>query len=60
MYVLENLQTSAPQMYVAAQKGYTLQGIVGQIVTIYGTLMPRNDPNINMQLLIAENFVVRK
>lgn len=56
MYTLEDRQTGAPLMYVTTQPGGTLRDYVGQIITVYGTLVSRNDDYIRMQYLMAENI----
>jgi hypothetical protein len=54
MYVLVNMKTGAPIIYVTTNAGMSLREYVGQTVTIYGSIATRQDASINMQYLIAE------
>ena len=57
MWLLEKLDgTGAPIIYVTTQPGTSLNGLVGQTMTLYGTLAVRNDENIRMQYIVAEQF----
>jgi hypothetical protein len=57
MWLLEKLDgTGTPILYVTTQPGTSLNGLVGQTMTLYGTLAIRNDENIRMQYIVAEQF----
>ena len=57
MWLLEKLDgTGAPIIYVTTQPNTSLNGLVGQTMTLYGTLAVRNDENIRMQYIVAEQF----
>lgn len=56
VYVLENRDTRAPLMYVTTAPGQSLREYVGQTINVYGTLGYRNDPEIRMQYLVAEQI----
>ena len=57
MFLLEKLDGSgSPIIYVTTQPGTSLDGLVGRTMTLYGTVAVRNDDNIRMQYIIAEQL----
>jgi hypothetical protein len=56
MYVLEDIQNRRPLMYVTTAPGQSLREYVGQTINVYGTFAYRNDPEIRLGYIVAEQI----
>jgi hypothetical protein len=54
MYVLESLDSTTPQLYIAQKPGTILRDYVGQTVCLFGTIGYRDDQYIRMTYMLAE------